>query len=229
MMTVKIKQLIVPPGHQLLITDISWSMYEEFLEELGQQRSSRVNYSQGLLEIMVPLAEHEDDKIMISDFVKVILEELDLEFRSLGSTTFKNSLMLQGLEADDCFYIENEAAIRGKRHIDLSVDPAPDLAIEIDITSRTRLNNYQVLGVPELWRFNGKTLEINVLQVDQYIQSDQSPHFPGLSLSEVIPQYLEQSKIQGRNKTIKAFRVWVKNQIENNVLQINQNNRDKTP
>lgn len=71
--------------------------------------------------------------------------------------------MKQGIEADDCFYIENEIAVRVKKRIDLSVYPPPDLALEIDITSRTRFDNYKVLGVKELWRFNGTQLEINVL------------------------------------------------------------------
>jgi Uma2 family endonuclease len=164
---------------------------------------------------MVPLPEHEDDKIIISNLVEILLEELDVEFRNLASTTFKSETMQQGLEADSCFYIENEAAVRGKKRIDLTVEPPPDLAIEIDISSRTQLNNYEALGVGELWRFNGTKLEINVLQAGHYVQVTESPHFPGLPLlGEVIPQYLEQSKIEGRNKTMKAFRAWVKKQIE---------------
>ncbi|GAB4291561.1 MAG: Uma2 family endonuclease [Oscillatoriaceae cyanobacterium] len=212
-MQVQLKQIVVPPGQQLLMTDISWQMYEQMLEEFGEKRGSRINYSQGVLEIMAPLPEHEDDKVMIADLVKAILEEYDIEFRSLGSTTFKSEQMKQGLEADDCFYIENEAAVRGKKRIDLTIDPPPDLAIEIDITSRTRFNNYEALGVKELWRFNGTKLEINVLQDGEYMQGEASPHFPGLPLGEVIPQYLAQSKIEGRNKTMKAFRAWVREKI----------------
>ncbi|NJL65139.1 MAG: Uma2 family endonuclease [Methylacidiphilales bacterium] len=212
-MQVHLKQIVVPPGQQLLMTDVSWLMYEQLLEEFGEKRGSRINYSGGILEIMVPLPEHEDDKVIIADLVKVLLEELDIEFRSLGSTTFKSETMKQAIEADDCFYIENEAAIRGKKRIDLTVDPPPDLALEIDISSRTRFDNYEVLGVKELWRFNGTQLEINVLQSSQYVQMNESPHFVGFPLSEVIPQYLERSKIEGRNKTMKAFRTWVKTKI----------------
>ena len=212
-MQVQLKQIIVPPGQQLLMTDISWLMYEQLLEEFGEKRGSRINYSEGVLEIMVPLPEHEDDKAIIADFVKVLLEELDIEFRSLGSTTFKSKTMKQGLEADDCFYIENEVAVRGKKRIDLTLDPLPDLALEIDITSRTRFDNYEVLGVKELWRFNGTQLEINVLRSGQYVQVNESPHFPAFPLSEVIPQDLERSKIEGRNKTMKAFRTWVRTRI----------------
>ncbi len=209
-MQVQLQQIIVPPGDKLLITDVSWLMYEQLLEEFGEKRSSLINYSRGVLEIVVPLAEHEDDKVIITDLIKILLEELEIEFRSLGSTTFKSETMKQGLEADDCFYLENEAAIRGKKRIDLTVDPPPDLALEIDITNRTLLENYQALGVGELWRFNGRILEINVLQEGEYIQTKESPHFPGFPLKEIIPQYLERSKIEGRNKTMKAFRTWIR-------------------
>lgn len=164
-MQLELNQLIVPPGHQLLLKNVSWQMFENILEELGESRAARVSYSKGLLEIMTPLPEHEDDKVMIGDLVKALLEELDIEFRSLGSTIFKNQEMLQAVEADDCFYIQNEAAVRGKKRIDLSIDPPPDLAIEIDITSRTRFNNYEALGVPELWRYDGQKLQINVLEM----------------------------------------------------------------
>ena len=212
-MQVQLKQIVVPPGQQIIMTDITWQMYEQMLEEFGEKQRGKINYSQGVLEIMVPLPEHEVNKVIIGDLIKIILEELNLEFWSLGSTTFKSESMKQGLEPDDCFYIENEAYVRGKKRIDLTIDPPPDLAIEIDINSRTRFNNYEALGVKELWRFNGTKLEINVLQEGEYIQGNESFHFPGLPVGEVIPQYLEQSKIEGRNKTMKAFRAWVREKI----------------
>jgi Uma2 family endonuclease len=213
-MQLALNQLIVPPGHQLLLKDVSWQMFENILEELGESRAARVSYSKGILEIMTPLPEHESDKVMIGDLVKALLEELDVEFLSLGSTTFKNKEMLQAVEADDCFYIQNEAAVRGKKRIDLSIDPPPDLAIEIDITSRTKFNNYEALGVPELWRYNGHKLQINLLQAGSYVESNISYNLPNLQISEVIHQYVEQSKTVGRNATMKVFRNWVRGQIK---------------
>jgi len=213
-MQLELNQLIVPPGHQLLLKDVSWQMFEKILEELGETRAARVSYSKGMLEIMTPLAEHEDDKVIIGDLVKALLEELDIEFRSLGSTTFKNQEMAQAVEADDCFYIRNEAAIRGKKRIDLNFDPTPDLAIEIDITSRTQFNNYEALGVPELWRYNGRNLQINILQEGKYVESNNSYNFPELPIGEIIHQYVEQSKAVGRNATMRAFRNWVRAQIQ---------------
>lgn len=214
-MLLELNQLVVKPGQQLLIKNVSWQMYEDILEELGEKRAARVSYSQGLLEIMTPLPEHEDDKEIISDLVKALLEELNIEFRTLGSTTYKNEQMAGGLEADQCFYIQNEAAIRGKKRLDLSIEPPPDLAFEIDTTSRTRLNNYEALGVPELWRYDGQKLEINVLEGGNYVKSNDSSNFPNFQLVNVIPQYVEQSKIEGRNAAIKAFRSWVRLRTEN--------------
>ena len=208
-----VQPMTIPIGEQLLMRDITWQTYEQLLDEFPLERSSRINYSQGILEIMVPLPEHEVNKVMISDLLKILLEEFELEFWSLGSTTFQSKKMEAGLEADDCFYIEHEAEVRGKTRIDLTIDPAPDLALEIDITSRTRLNNYQILEVPEVWRFNGTQLEINILQSGEYISSLGSPHFPRFPLTQIIPEYLEKSKIDGRNKTMKAFRTWVQTQI----------------
>jgi Uma2 family endonuclease len=213
-MQLELNQLIVPPGHQLLLKDISWQMFEKILEELGETRAARVSYSKGMLEIMTPLPEHEADKVLIGDLIKALLEELDIEFWSLGSTTFKNEAMAQAVEADDCFYIQNEAVIRGKKRIDLSVDPPPDLAIEVDITSRTKFNNYEALRVPELWRYNGRKLQINVLQEGKYLESDTSYNFPNLPIGEVIHQYVEQSRIIGRNSTMKTFRNWVRAHIQ---------------
>ncbi|MCL1472972.1 Uma2 family endonuclease [Argonema antarcticum] len=210
-MQLELKQLIIPPGNVLQLKDISWQMFEQILDELGESRAARVSYSKEFLEIMAPLPEHEDDKAIIGDFVKAILEQMDIEFRDLGSTTFKKKNMSQGVEADTCFYIQNEAAIRGKKKIDLTVDPPPDLAIEIDITSRTALNNYEALGVTELWRYNGQRLQINVLQDGKYIESENSRIFSQFSqLREVIHRYVEESKVVGRNATMKAFKNWVR-------------------
>ena len=212
-MLLELKRIIVPPGQRILFSDVSWQEFEAILEDLGEHRSSRVAYENGTLEIMTPLPEHERGKEVISDLVKALLEELDIEFCTLGSTTFKNQLMSQGIEPDNCFYIQNEAAVRGKDRLDLTVDPPPDLALEIDVTSRTHLNIYEALGVPELWQFENGKLHINVLRDGKYIKTENSQNFPNFPLIEMIPQYLNQCRTEGRNKTMKVFRAWVREQI----------------
>jgi Uma2 family endonuclease len=213
MVTLQLQQLSVLPGKSVLIHHLSWQEFESILEELGDDRSTRVAYNDGTLEIMTPLPEHEADKEIIGDLLKALLEELDIEFLSLGSTTFKNQKMLKGIEPDQCFYIQNEAAVRGKKRLDLNIDPPPDLALEIDVTSRTHPDTYAALGVPELWRREGNQIQINVLRNGQYLEVEASAIFPGLQIQDIIPQYIEMSQTLGRNQAMKAFRQWVRAQI----------------
>ncbi|MCP4696857.1 MAG: Uma2 family endonuclease [Gammaproteobacteria bacterium] len=209
-MQLDFNQIVLQPGHALLLKDVSWTNFESILEALGEERASRIAYSRGMLEIMAPLPEHEIDKKLIGDMVQAMLEELGIDFWPLGSTTFKNKKMTQAIEADECFYIEHEAAVRGKLRINLEVDPPPDLAIEIDISNRTRFDNYQKLGVPEFWRYDGKKLEISVLRDGVYVKTVESLHFPNLPAAEAIPLFLAQAPRDGRNAAMRAFRAWVR-------------------
>jgi Uma2 family endonuclease len=217
MVMIPLRQLDVPPGQRLLLHNVSWAEFEAILEELGEHRGTRVAYDNGLLEIMAPLPEHESDKEIIGDLLKALLEELDIEFLTLGSTTFKNAAMLKGIEPDQCFYIQHEAAVRGKKRLDLTVDPPPDLALEVDITSRTHPETYAALGVPELWRRVGQTIRIYQLQAGEYIEVENSPTLPNLPLQAAIPTYVEQSRVQGRNQAMRAFRLWIRGRLADQI------------
>jgi Uma2 family endonuclease len=217
-MLLELNRLEVPPGQRVLLRNVSWDEFETILEELGEKRAARVAYNRGMLEIMTPLPEHERSKVFITNFVEILLEEFDIEFLPLGSTTFKNQVMSQGVEPDNCFYIQNEALIRGKNRIDLNIEPPPDLVLEIDVTSRTNIDIYQTLGVPELWRFENGKLQINVLQDGTYIETEFSPYFPNIPLIQVIPEYLKKLKTESRNKTMREFRAWIKEQLVNRAI-----------
>ncbi|CAK0757615.1 Uma2 family endonuclease [Gammaproteobacteria bacterium] len=211
-MQFNLRQLEIPPGQRLIMHGLDWEAFEHALDELGEKRGSRVHYQNGILEIMSPLLLHESDKNIIGDLIQALLEELDREFLNAGSTTFRSRRAGKGLEPDQCFYIEHERVIRGKTSVELDDnDPPPDLAVEVDITSKTDPALYAALGVPELWRFDGETLYIDLLQPNGcYIASEESRQFPYFPLREAIPRYLKQSKIDGRNATLRAFREWVR-------------------
>jgi Uma2 family endonuclease len=217
-MLLELNRLEVPPGQRVLLRNVSWDEFETILEELGEKRAARVAYNRGMLEIMTPLPEHERSKVFITNFVEILLEEFDIEFLPLGSTTFKNQLMLQGVEPDNCFYIQHEALMRGKNRIDLNIEPPPDLVLEVDVTSRTNIEIYQTLGVSELWRFENGKLQINVLQDGLYIETEFSPYFPNIPLIQVIPEYLKKLKTESRNKTMREFRAWVQKQLVNRTI-----------
>jgi Uma2 family endonuclease len=140
-----------PPQELIHLSGISWQTYESLLQELSH-RHVRLTYYRGDLKIMAPSLEHERLKKVSGRFVETIAEELEIRIEPLGSTTFKHP-QLSGAEPDECFYIFNIDAVRGKKRLDLAQDPAPDLVLEIDITSssQTRLQVYAELGVAEVW------------------------------------------------------------------------------
>jgi Uma2 family endonuclease len=212
MVTLQLRQIDVPPGHRVIFKDVSWQEFEAILEELGDRRASRLAYSKGTLEIRMPLPKHEKAKAIIGDLVKILLEETEIDCENFASSTFKRKDMAQGIEPDDCFYIQNYAQMIGKDRVDLSIDPPPDLAIEVDVTSRTQLDAYQALGVPELWRYEEGRLRIDVLVNGEYVESEISPTFPNFPVP-VIVQFVEQSLSAGRSSTLRAFRKWVREHL----------------
>lgn len=206
MVTLQLRQLVVSPGQCVQLQDINWNEFEAILEELGEKRASRIAYSDGVLEIRMPLPKHEKAKVLIGDMVKILLEELDVDNECFGSSTFKRQDMARGIEPDDCFYIENSARMIGKNRVDLMVDPPPDLAIEVDVTSKTGLDAYQALGVPELWRFEEGRLRISVLENGEYRDSSVSLHFPDWAIADLISEFVDIAQTEGRSQTLKAFR-----------------------
>jgi Uma2 family endonuclease len=207
--TLQLRQIDVQPGQCLTLRDISWAEFEAILEELGEHRAARVAYYQGVLEIRMPLPEHEVTKELIGDMIKLVLDELDIDWEPYGSTTFKRSEMSAGVEPDTCFYIQNARQMIGKRRLDLSVDPPPDLAIEIDVTSKTQLSAYVALRVPEIWCYADGKLKVFVLHQQEYIEVETSPIFGKLPVIEGILQFLQLSLTKGSSTARRAFRQWL--------------------
>jgi Uma2 family endonuclease len=179
--------------------------------EMGETRSSRIAYDRGTLEIVMPLPEHEGYKEIIGDLIKELADELEIDYASFGSTTWKRQDRLAGVEPDNCFYIQNEIIVRGRLDIDLNQDPPPDLVLEIDYTSKSlnRQPIYARLGVPEIWRYENGILQIYHLQFGEYIEADISLAFPNFPVKE-IPNFVQQNITESRRAIRKLFREWVK-------------------
>lgn len=211
MITLQLRQVDVPPGQCLLLHDVSWSMFEAILEELGNHRGVRIAYDNGRLEIVAPLPEHEYFQEVISSTIGDLAEALNQNHESYGATTWLRQAEQVGLEADNCFYFQNEARIRGQLTFDLNQDPPPDLALEIDSTRKSlaRFPIYARLGVPEIWCYDQGKLSIYLLQQDQYVEAEQGRAFPSLKIQE-LPQLIEVNRDSGRLALRRAVRAWVK-------------------
>ncbi|NJL88929.1 MAG: Uma2 family endonuclease [Coleofasciculaceae cyanobacterium SM2_1_6] len=211
--TLELRQIEVKPGNCLTLHDVSWQQFEQILTEMGDDRHAHIAYYQGNLEIQMPSPEHEKAKVLIGEFIKILLDELKMEWEPYGSTTFRREEMLAGIEPDDCFYIENARKMIGMRTLDLSVDPPPDLAIEIDVTSKTEISAYTALGVKELWRYADQKLQILQLQGKIYVEVKNSPTFPNLPVRELIMEFLEMSRTDLASVVRRGFRQRVQEQL----------------
>lgn len=197
------------------LENISWQTFKAMLADMSNQRSTRLAYDNGVLEIMSPLMPHENSNRLIEGFVVVLCEEFDLEYKRAGSLTLTRDDLERGSEPDSSYYIQNELRVRDKENIDLATDPPPDLVLEVEY-SRPKIDKlklYASMGIPEFWRFNGSTLKIYTLSKARYSEVQVSPTFSPVPVKE-IPRFIRESRINGEMSTTRAFRSWVKQQIE---------------
>ncbi len=207
--------VLTPPRNQVVLRGVSWTTYQALIRDLESEPGKRLTYDQGTLEIMVPLPPHERYKSLMGRLVEVTTEETETEIASLGSTTWSREDLQKGLEADECYYIQNEQAVRGKSEIDLSTDPPPDLAIEVDNTSSSmnRMEIYAALGVPEVWRYQGEILTIYRLVEGEYRPQDTSTALPLLQQRDIL-RFLQASQTMGETSLIRQFRKWVREKLD---------------
>jgi Uma2 family endonuclease len=202
-----------PPveGSSFVLYGVSWETYEKLLEAFAEHPKLRITYYQGTLELMTPLPEHETYSWTLGRLITVLTDELGLEIRGLGSTTWRSKPKAAGKEADECFYIQNEVAVRDKLKIDLNTDPPPDLAIEIDISSSSidKMAIYAGLKIPEVWRFNEGKLTIHVLTNSVYVESETSLAFGSFPVRE-LAKFMQLDSQKGENARMREFREWVR-------------------
>ncbi|MFQ4139498.1 Uma2 family endonuclease [Nodosilinea sp. PGN35] len=194
------------PGSHLLINDVTWEQYETLLTDLGaDRRVPRINYVNGILEIMSPLPAHERPHRIIAYIVTAILDAQDRPWEDFGSTTFKKPKRA-GLEPDTCFYIQNAERVRNLMRINMDTDPPPDLAIEADVTSKTTLDAYATLQVPEVWIYDSGRLTIYLLQGDDYNPVTTSQVFPDLPITTWVPELVKMAFDTGTSTMLRTLR-----------------------
>jgi len=204
---------LIQSPDRVILRHISWQTYQSLIRDFEQEPALRLTYDRGTLEIRMPLDPHESFKKLLGRLIEAATEELDLEIRSLGSRTCDREDLAKGLEPDQCYYIQNEGRVRGVEQIDLTQLPPPDLAVEVDISSSSlnRFSIYAALKVPEVWRYDGRSLTIYRLQAVEYEVSDCSIALPLLRAEDIV-RFLELQPTTGENSLVKQFRQWIKQQ-----------------
>ena len=191
---------------------VGWSTYSRLLRILAATRpGARATYDRGEFEISSPTTEHEIVGNLLGRFVTVLTEEFRLPILQGGSSTLRRRKLKRGLEPDRCFWIANEAKVRGVKRLNLRIHPPPDLAIEVDVTrsSLNRMHIYAKLAVPEFWRLDAAALTFLCLQPNgKYASVSHSLAFPLVTPADLL-RFLVLWETTEQNEIVARFRQWV--------------------
>ncbi len=203
------------PETRVVLSNISWATYEAILAD-SESCGKRFVYDRGTLEIMSPSAEHEWYHRLLGRLVEAFTLERNIPIRSTATTTLKSQLKERGLEADESYYIANELLVRGLNDLDLTRDPPPDLAIEVEISrsAMDKLAIYADLGVPEVWFYDGESMRMHVLQSDgTYETKPRSSLLPQLT-TEILEGFLARRHESDETTWVRSFHEWARNLAE---------------
>ena len=198
-------------SRRVLLRNIRWEVYEALMDARGDDPSPLFTYDRGDLEIRAPLARDERLKCLTRRLIQSYTEVRGIDIKSVGATTLLAPPKRRGLEPDDSYYVQNEPLVRGKDDFDITVDPPPDLAVEIDITSSSldKLAICASLGVPEIWTYDDGLIMYSVSASGQPVVLEKSKALPDLAPSDLV-RFLEMRQSRSETQLVRAFREWVR-------------------
>jgi Uma2 family endonuclease len=205
------------PRQCFIINSIDWANYRKISDALTD-RHVRLTYDRGVLEFMTKSTLHEMLSRLYHLSLFVLAEEFGLPLCSCGSMTCDREDLSHGVDADESIYLHNAPLVRGKKQIDLSTDPPPDLMVEVNLSrsSQRRLSIYAAIKVPEVWQVDTDSLKVLQLQQDgQYAVSEQSCYFPGLPMAEIVSFVRRRDEVD-EIALIREFRAWVRDCLAQN-------------
>lgn len=189
----------------LVLNDVSWERYQAIRWD-DSNRNLRMTYDGGVLEIMSPQKKHGKIQILLDHMLHAWTQYKNIEIESAGNLTCDREDLLKALEPDLCYWVTNLDLVCEKDIIDLSIDPPPDLALEVDITrmSIPKLPIYQALKVPEVWRWHNG-LDIRRLDgTGVYVVSRESAALPGFPFDLAEEVIHKRHKVR-ENALLKQF------------------------
>ena len=191
---------------RMVLENVSW---ETFVALADERRGSvpRMAYSEGVLEMMSPKRKHENLSCLIGRMIEAYSEIKGIEISSVASVTVKRSDLKKAYEAGESYYVTNLDQVLAKEELDFEVDPAPDLVVEVELTSSAidKMELFAAMQVREVWRHDGKNVQFYRWVNGRYESILTSVELPGLD-AVLINRFLERRLQAGETTFIRAFR-----------------------
>lgn len=167
----------------VVLHNISWNSYKQIADALQDQTPAHLTYDRGTLEIKVLSFQHENLKRLVGKIFERLAEDLGIDFRPAGSTTFQKEAVELAFEPDESYYVKNAEYMRGREMVNLDFDPPPDITIEIDVASSSlnRMAIFGAIGINEVWRYSGSEIKMFILRGDSYRIVEKSQVLPGVA------------------------------------------------
>ena len=206
---------VAPEEQRFVFPCVAWGDYIKIGDIFTDRPGLRITYDRGRVEFMTTSPRHERYKYWLGRFFDIIAEELQRPYMPGGSMTFQREDLERGFEPDNCFWVENELAVRTKLTWDAAVDPPADVMIEIEVSvsAVARMPIFASFRVPEIWCYDGDHLRIYLLQPDgTNLLSERSRAFPTIPVQE-LANFIPPA---GENEFLKAaaaVRAWVRSII----------------
>lgn len=191
---------------RMVLENVNW---ETFVALADERRGSipRMTYNEGVLEMMSPKRKHENIGCLIGRMIEAYSEIKGIEILSVASITVKRGDLKKAYEADESYYVTNVDRVLTKEELDFEVDPAPDLVVEVELTSSAidKLELFAAMNVREVWRHDGRAVQFYRLVDGGYEAIRSSLELPGLD-ADLINRFLDQRLQAGETTFIRAFR-----------------------
>src|SRR5262245_3188557 len=200
----------LPEDTEVIFHGATWEEYEELLDLVGEAAGLRISYNNGTLKVMSLSPEHEKYVRFIERLISTLSLRLRINIVSFGSAMMRKRRDAKGNEPDACFYIQTAAMIGNRIELDFSIDPPPDMVVEVDIHHDSTNNDaiYAALGVTEIWRYDGWAATIFHLKGDNYVEAETSHALPMIT-SAILTEYVARMRQEGEFAAIIAFDEWL--------------------
>lgn len=202
-----IRRSVRSPQSRFLLHGVPWDAYV-LLRDAPENYHVRMTFDRGKMEIMSPTRRHERISKLIGRLIEAWADHHDIPIEGCQTMTIRREDLERCLEPDQCYYIENEAAVRADVELDFAKDPPPDLALEVDVSPSDigKPSLYAALGVPELWRYEDGKLSVNRLSAEgTYVPALESRSLPGFPLEEA-ERIVHQLGTASHTALVKSFR-----------------------
>jgi Uma2 family endonuclease len=208
-----------PPETRVVVAGVGWDAYETLVQAVREGENCRIAYDGKDVELMNVGPIHDSLGDILGQFVNVVSEELRIDLRGTGSTTWKRKKLKRGIAADLSYYFDPAKLVAYDARLaswsgSVKDYPNPDLAIEIDISDPKidRPAIYAALRVWEVWRVRDKKIWIEQLGPDDTYTPALCSRFHLVS-SDDIARWVLSEDARGSVTWKQRLREWVRAEL----------------